>query len=254
MNIEDGILNIGFGSQALDFPLQRDSSLGTKSELTTLFFNFQSSIFNLQFNVMGNTGRFGKYGEEKRLDRLRQAREKPSGSMTVGGGPASDALHHRKQRSRKSRIVVRPAETSDAAFIRDLSRKAFQQYGPYEDLLSSWFLSGIGATFVALLGKRVAGYVMLERIEGETASPRLSELLAIAVEPWARNHGVGDRLMGEIIRKAKERFVERLLLYTAVDNLPGQALFRKHGFVVYGIEKGFYPEGQDALSMQKEMG
>jgi ribosomal protein S18 acetylase RimI-like enzyme len=142
---------------------------------------------------------------------------------------------------------------SDAEFIQNLSRKAFRQYGPYEELLPAWFLSGIGATFVGVLGKRPAGYAMLERIHGESTSPRVSELLAISVEPWARKRGVGDRLMGEIIRQAKLLFVQRLILHTALDNLPGQALFRKHGFVAAGIEKRFYPEGQDALTMQKEM-
>jgi ribosomal protein S18 acetylase RimI-like enzyme len=138
------------------------------------------------------------------------------------------------------------------AFIHSLSRKAFRQYGPYEDLLPNWFLSGIGLVVLAVLGKRTAGYAMLERIEGKTALPRVSELLAIAVEPWARNHGVGDRLMQEIIREADLLLVERLILHTDVDNLPGQALFRKHGFTAYGIEQGFYPEGQDALIMEKE--
>lgn len=200
---------------------------------------------------MGNTGRFGKYGEQKRMDRLRQARNRPSSSMTVGGRSASDALNRGKRRPWKARIAIRPAGAPDAAFIRSLSRKAFRQYGPYEDLLPSWFLSGIGLAFVAVVGKGSVGYAMLERIVGNAVSPRTSELLAVAVEAWARNQGVGDRLMGEIIRKADQLLVERLVLHTAVDNLPGQALFQKHGFVVYGIEKEFYPEGQDALVMHR---
>ena len=42
----------------------------------------------------------------------------------------------------------------------------------------------------------------------------MCELLAIAVEPWARNRGVADRLMGEIIRSAKERFTEKPITST----------------------------------------
>lgn len=202
---------------------------------------------------MGKSGRFGKYGEQKRKERLRQVRTGRRGVVPPVGPPVLDTLPHGKRPYRKGRIVVRPAEVSDAEFIRNLSRKAFRRYGPYEELLPSWFLSGIGATFVAVLGKRPAGYAMLERIPAIPASPRVSELLAIAVEPWARKLGVGDRLMGEITRKAKMLLVERLVLHTALDNLPGQALFRKHGFVASGIEKGFYPEGQDGLMMQKEM-
>ena len=202
---------------------------------------------------MGKSGRFGKYGEQKRKERLRQSRTGCMGCGPSGGHPGADAFPYNRRQHTKGRIVVRPAEVSDAEFIQNLSRKAFRQYGPYEELLPAWFLSGIGATFVAVLGKRPAGYAMLERIHSEFPSPRVSELLAISVEPWARKRGVGDRLMGEIIRQAKLLFVQRLILHTALDNLPGQALFRKHGFVAAGIEKRFYPEGQDALTMQKEM-
>ncbi len=45
--------------------------------------------------------------------------------------------------------------------------------------------------------------------------------------------------------------VDRLILHTALDNLPGRALFKRHGFAACGVKKAFYPEGQDALMMEK---
>ena len=165
----------------------------------------------------------------------------------------SETFHSRQTRSQKDQIAIRPAEASDTDFIRTLSGKAFQRYGPYEDLLPGWFLSGIGVTLVAFTGKRATGYAMIERIQGKATSPRVSELLAIAVEPSARKHGVGDRLMNEIIKKSKELLVERLILHTAVDNLPSQAFFRKHGFTPAGVKKEFYPEGQSAVMMRKDI-
>ncbi|MBW1781563.1 MAG: GNAT family N-acetyltransferase [Deltaproteobacteria bacterium] len=202
---------------------------------------------------MSKSGRYGKYGEKKRTDRLRTARTAHVSVLRKKGHKTGDASPVKQTRSRKAPITIRPAEASDADFIRTLSRKAFAQYGPYEDLLPSWFLSGIGVTLVAFMGKRVAGYAMLERIQGVTTSPRVSELLAIAVEPSARNHGVGGRLMAEIMKKSRELLVERLILHTAVDNLPSQALFRKHGLTPCGVKTAFYPEGQSALMMQKDI-
>ena len=201
---------------------------------------------------MGNSGRYGKYGEKKRTDRLRKARTAHVSFLRKKGHAMND-FHLKQTRSQKARIVIRPAEASEIDFIRTLSRKAFQKYGPYEELLPGWFLSGIGVTLVALMGKRLAGYAMLERIQGKATSPRVSELLAIAVEPSIRNHGVGDRLMREIIKKSKELLVERLILHTAVDNLSSQALFRKHGLTPFGVKKEFYPEGQSALMMRKDL-
>ena len=202
---------------------------------------------------MGNSGRFGKYGEKKRIDRLRQARTGRISILRKGGSSANESANRVKKTPSKGRITIRPAEVSDVEFIRTLSRKAFQQYGPYEELLPTWFLSGIGLTLLAFMGKRSVGYAMLGSIQEESASPRVAELLAIAVEPSARNHGVGHLLMRKVIMKAKELLAERLILHTAVDNLPSQALFRKHGLIPSGVKKGFYPEGQSALMMYKDL-
>jgi ribosomal protein S18 acetylase RimI-like enzyme len=201
---------------------------------------------------MSNRGRFGKYGEQKRMDRLRQARNRPSDPATIAARPASNTLRHVKQPHRKAHIAVRPAAASDVAFIRWLSRKAFHRYGPYEDLLPNWFLSGIGLVLVAVLQERPAGFAMLERMRSEAICSGVSELLAIAVAPSARRRGAGDQLMQEIIRQSDLLLVKKLVLHTAVDNLPAQALFRKHGFVPLATQRQFYPEGQDALVMERE--
>jgi len=186
------------------------------------------------------------------MDRLRQARRGSSPVATVTRPPGSKPPAPAKDNPLNVRLVVRPADPSDASFIRSLSQEAFHIYGPYENLLPYWFLSGIGFTWVAVMKGRLAGFAMLERIGAEVLSPRISELLAIAVAPWARRQGVGDRLMQEILRKADRFLAERLVLHTAVDNLPGQSLFRKHRFTAQGIQKGFYPEGQDALVMERD--
>lgn len=202
---------------------------------------------------MGKSGRFGKYGEVKRKERLKQVPREQAGPGRTEGDSASGSFSRSVEVHPQGRVSVRSAELSDAAFIRDLSQKAFRQYGPYEELLPDWFLSGVGVAFVGIVKKRTAGYAMLGRIGFPAMRPRVSELLAIAVEPWAQKQGVGDRLMREIIHQARELFVERLVLHTAVDNLAGQAVFRKHGFVTAGVKPGFYPEGQTAVMMQKEI-
>jgi len=202
---------------------------------------------------MGNSGRFGKYGEKKRIDRLRQSRIGKSRTRSDGAGPVVMAPRPKKQKAKKIRVSIKPAEASDTGFIEALSREAFEQYGPYDEMLPYWFRSGIGITFLAWIGKRPVGYVMLARSQGEVLGPRVSELLAIAVEAGARRRGIGDLLMGEMSRKAEELLVDTLILHTPVDNLPAQALFKNHGFAPAGVKKGFYPERQSALLMQKEI-
>lgn len=153
----------------------------------------------------------------------------------------------------KDGVTVRSARGVDADYVRYLSKKVFQQYGPYDEMLVGWFGSGTAVTLLALMGKRAVGFAMLGRVEPAWDDVQVSELLAVAVEPEKWKLGIGDLLMKEVERWAKGLRVETLVLHTAVDNLPGRKLFEKHGFSALKVKKGFYPEGQDALMMYKNI-
>jgi len=154
-----------------------------------------------------------------------------------------------------SRLVsVRIARAGDIDYIRDLSRTAFQEYGPYEDMLPDWFMSGITVTLLALLEERPVGFAMIRRLGRESRLHRVSELLAIAVKSAQRKRGIGDLLMNEIQKAARRTGVETLVLHTAIENLPGRELFKKHGFILLNTRRDFYPGGQDAVMMCKDVG
>ena len=202
--------------------------------------------------MMGNSGRYGKYGETKRFARLRKA-----GKGSTGGGskPAvSRTPSCRLTSFYRGKIKIIPARTKDADYIRSLSKKVFTRYGPYDDTLTGWFMSGFARTVLASAGKRPVGFAMLGRTVHDQPISRVFELLAIAVDPEMQKMGIGSRLLNEIERKAKELNAETLVLHTSADNVPGRKLFRKHGFVTAETKGHFYPEGQDALMMYKKFG
>lgn len=146
-------------------------------------------------------------------------------------------------------ITIRAAEESDVEFAHSLSKKAFSQYGPYEHMLERWFQSGTTETLLALMEKRPVGFAMLGRHQGEWGSRQIAELLAIAVEPGKQKKGIGNSLIQEIVRKASELGIETVALYTGIENMAAQKLFKKNGFIPSKIKKSFYPRGQDALLM-----
>jgi ribosomal protein S18 acetylase RimI-like enzyme len=150
-------------------------------------------------------------------------------------------------------VSVRIARAGDVDYIRSLSKAAFHEYGPYEDMLPDWFTSGITVTLLAVLEERPVGFAMIRRIGRESRLHRVSELLAIAVEPTQRKRGIGNLLLTEIQRAAHKTEVETLVLHTAIDNLPGRALFRKHGFILLDTKSNFYFGGQDAVMMFKDI-
>ena len=146
-----------------------------------------------------------------------------------------------------------PFTVADTDYIRSLSKKVFEHYGPYENILMQWLESGIAVTLVAWTGKNPVGFAMLRGFKPGWPLPRLTELLAIAVEPARWRIGIGDLLMDEIVREAERLEAATLVLHTAIDNLAAQMLFRKHGFSELGMKKDFYPNGQDAITMYKEI-
>ncbi|MBW1744012.1 MAG: GNAT family N-acetyltransferase [Deltaproteobacteria bacterium] len=160
---------------------------------------------------------------------------------------------HRERMDLGRSVSVRIARAGDVDYIRSLSKTAFQEYGPYEEMLPDWFTSGITVTLLAMLGERPVGFAMIRRIGRESRLHGVSELLGIAVEPPQRKRGIGDLLLSEMQKTAHRTGVETLVLHTAIDNLPGRGLFKKHGFNLLDTKSNFYPRGQDAVMMYKDI-
>lgn len=148
-------------------------------------------------------------------------------------------------------VTIRPVEPLDLDFIQNLSKKVFSQYGPYDKILTDWFQSGTTMTRLALTYVTPVGFAMVKIPDEDQVDNRLTELLAIAVEPEKQNCGIGDLLMTDVLRLADKMQVEGLTLCTGVDNTAAQEFFKKHGFSAWRIEKDYYEGGQEALMMYK---
>ncbi|MFC7687595.1 ribosomal protein S18-alanine N-acetyltransferase [Ureibacillus sp. GCM10028918] len=77
-----------------------------------------------------------------------------------------------------------------------------------------------------------------------------AQITNVAVVELARGLGIGEGLMKEAIRIAKERDVDVMSLEVRVSNNVAQNLYRKLGFQDGGVRKGYYTDNQeDALVM-----
>ena len=202
---------------------------------------------------MNKHGRFGKYGEQKRIERLRQSRSVHDQIQRKGISSPRKTAQHKDKPSSKTQFTTRPARPSEVAYIQNLSERVFHQYGPYEIMLPRWFEAVITVTVLALMGKKPVGFAMFTHPKKTWVFPRACELLAIAVEPERQGQGTGDLILSEIERMAEDLGIEKMVLHTGVENMPGQKLFMKHGFAPTQIKTNFYPEGQDALMMAKDL-
>jgi DNA-binding MarR family transcriptional regulator/GNAT superfamily N-acetyltransferase len=95
--------------------------------------------------------------------------------------------------------------------------------------------------FVAELGGRRAGCVLCVREDDETARLRL-----LLVEPWARGHGLGSRLVDECVAFARKAGYRRMVLWTNDVLDAARRVYERAGFTL--VEEGrHHAFGQDLV-------
>jgi len=82
------------------------------------------------------------------------------------------------------------------------------------------------------------------------AVAEIADVQRIAVLPEHRRHGVGARLLAQLIEQAGAVSCERLMLEVAADNTAALAMYATHGFVQISRRHGYYTGGRDAVILQ----
>ena len=75
-------------------------------------------------------------------------------------------------------------------------------------------------------------------------------ILNVAVRSDYRGHGLGKLLMERVIRECRERGAEFVSLEVRSSNSSAIAVYRRVGFVVTGLRKKYYENGEDAILME----
>lgn len=110
--------------------------------------------------------------------------------------------------------------------------------------LSELALAGTRTYLVARAGRPVTGYGGIMYVGRE------AHITTIAVDPAWHRHGIGTRLLVALARSARARGVDELTLEVRASNRAAQDLYRRFGFTVEGVRKGYYADnGEDAIVM-----
>lgn len=78
------------------------------------------------------------------------------------------------------------------------------------------------------------------------------EHVAVAV-PYRRK-GYAKMLLSECERRLKEAAVAKIFLEVREGNAPARSLYAACGYVSAGVRKKYYPDGENAIVMLKEIG
>jgi ribosomal-protein-alanine N-acetyltransferase len=87
----------------------------------------------------------------------------------------------------------------------------------------------------------IAGYAGLDH-GGDAA-----DVMTVAVVSGHRGRGLGDVLLGELLRRAAHGGAAAVLLEVRADNVPARRLYERHGFEELSVRRRYYrqPEGPD---------
>ncbi len=155
--------------------------------------------------------------------------------------------------------AVEQARPEDIQQIREIAGQVFGIYGDYGEILPRFFESQGVTTFVGRVGPKIIGFVMFGFIpwtKGRTdSSAWIADLLALAVTPEYRRHGVGNELIARAMQLIDEmsewRDIREIQLTCAESNSVGLEFFANHGFKVIDPRHGSYSAGQTAVRLAR---
>jgi [ribosomal protein S18]-alanine N-acetyltransferase len=120
----------------------------------------------------------------------------------------------------------------DLSQVSDIERRSYDfpwSHGVFRDCLLA------GYTCIVLeRGDMVAGYGILSVAAGE------AHVLNICVDPDYRRLGYGDRLLDELLTRARAASVKEVFLEVRPSNVNALSLYRKKGFRQIAQRRAYY--------------
>lgn len=80
-----------------------------------------------------------------------------------------------------------------------------------------------------------------------------AELPKIAVLPEKRGQGLGKALLLALFTEAKTLGADKMFLEVRSGNVPARKLYESNGFTVLRTRAKYYPDGEDAVEMKKDL-
>ena len=128
---------------------------------------------------------------------------------------------------------IQPLREGDLEAVLDIEREIYEfpwTLGNFRDSLragySCWGLRD---------DARLIGYSVLMLAAGE------GHLLNLSIAVASQRRGHGARMLGHLVRVARDYGARVLFLEVRPSNEPAQRLYAAHGFHTIGVRRGYYP-------------
>jgi len=148
----------------------------------------------------------------------------------------------------KAPVSIREMNHEDLALVSDIERRSYQfpwSHGVFRDCLLAGYQS-----IVLIREERVVGYGILSIAAGE------AHILNLCIDLEYRALGYGERLLDELLYRARSASVREIFLEVRPSNTTAIALYRKKGFHQIAARPAYYQahDGrEDAAVLAKKL-
>ena len=145
-------------------------------------------------------------------------------------------------------VTIREMTHNDLAMVSDIERRSYEfpwSHGVFRDCLLAGYQS-----FVLVRDDVVAGYSVLSVAAGE------AHILNLCVDPDYRSHGYGEKLLDEMLFRARAASVRQVFLEVRPSNERALQLYRKKGFHLVANRPAYYQANdgrEDAAVLAKKL-
>ena len=145
-------------------------------------------------------------------------------------------------------VVIRDMNHDDLAMVSDIERRSYEfpwSHGVFRDCLLAGYQN-----MVLAREERVAGYAILSVAAGE------AHILNLCIEPEFRALGYGERMLDELLYRARSASVREIFLEVRPSNNTALGLYRKKGFHQIAARPAYYQAAdgrEDAAVLAKKL-
>lgn len=144
--------------------------------------------------------------------------------------------------------MIREMREEDLAAVTEIEQFSFSDPWSEEGFRESLYQTQ-ALLRVVEVGGCIAGYYIFYFSDDE------GELVNIAVHPEFRRQGIGTAMIEDLLEKGMSLGVKQFVLEVRMGNSKAISLYKKQGFSLMGIRKGFYTKPtEDALVMVYSQG
>lgn len=144
-------------------------------------------------------------------------------------------------------ILIRKMEEKDLDRIMEIEHDCFTTPWSRESFTLEITKNELARYIVAEIDDVVVGYGGIWMIVGE------GHITNIAVESKYRRCGAGNKIVEGLINVSKDMEVMSMTLEVRESNIAAQNLYKKYGFIEYGIRPKYYADdNEDAIIMWKK--